>query len=84
MTRNDIQAIYTVTLVIVHKYNVNNILIISFRITYKEVMTAILTENSHAKRDSPNYSIVWKRTCNIDPCSIHVHSCVVRYTGRGM
>lgn len=36
-------------------------------------MTAILTENSHAKRDSPNYSIVWKRTCNIDPCSIHVH-----------
>lgn len=47
-------------------------------------MTAILTENSHAKRDSPNYSIVWKRTCNIDPCSIHVHSCAVRYTSRGI
>lgn len=79
MTRNDIQAIFTVTL-----GKKNDILIISFRITYKEVMTAILTENSHAKRDSPNYSIVWKRTCNLDPCSIHVDSCAVRYTGRGM
>lgn len=44
-------------------------------------MTAILTENSHAKRDSPNYSIVWKRTCNIP---VDVHSCAVRYTSRGI